>query len=194
MTPPHGLSLGLVWGLELSPHLNSLFFLRALCPPRLRAAGVQQAVAGGRRQGCRRRRVALAGEPPRAGPGPPVRGFSHLSQLDGVRSSLLRRRPRIQVSHWGAQQGAPRRPSSVCLGLESLCVCESPKVARHWGRARAGGLQTPQDGLLTMMMKIGGSQRLPLSQAPSKCLPNSRLGRSAYARILQKRRFRDLRR
>lgn len=84
VTAPQGLS----WGQGVAPHLETPSF--GFCAPcRLWAAVVHQAVSGCRGQERRRRRVALAGEPPCPGPGPRVRGFAHLSQLDGVCSSLL---------------------------------------------------------------------------------------------------------
>lgn len=151
VTTPSGLSWGLAWG----PHLNSLSFLWVLCPHRLWAAAIQPAVSGGWRQGCRRRRVALAGEPPRPGPGPPVRGFPHLSHLDGVRSALLRGRQRIQVSHWMGSGGA----SPVYSGAgKAVCLWVMPR----WGGTGAGpglqGRRHPRMGLLT------------LSRAPSQRL------------------------
>lgn len=61
-----------------------------LCPlSRLWAAIVYQTGSGGWWHRCGRGRVALAGEPPRPGPGPLVWGLTHLSQLAGLCGSLL---------------------------------------------------------------------------------------------------------
>lgn len=171
--------IGALVGPGVGPHLHSLSFLRVLCPRRLRAAAVQQAVSGGWRQGCRRRRVALAGEPPRPGPGPPVRGFPHLSHLDGVRGALLRGRQRIQVSHWVGSGGPPH----VHLGAgKALCLWVLPR----WGGTRAGpglqGSQTPQDGATNSQ-----------SSTVSASFLTTQSGRSAYVHVSQKRRFREVR-
>lgn len=107
--------------------------------PRLWAAIVHQAVPGRRGHECGRRRVALAGEPPRAGPGPRVRGFHHLSQLAGVGRSLLHRRPRIQVGRQGIPSVFSFSPSVrharvALLGLHS---------SDHRHRLRYRGIRVP---------------------------------------------------
>lgn len=141
VTAPQGLS----WGQGVAPHLETPSF-RFCAPRRLWAAVIHQAVSGRRGQERRRRRVALAGEPPCPGPGPRVRGFAHLSQLDGVRSSLLHPSERNQVgAGWEAERPSGLGPSFVSSGLQSPCLSWQDGMALGPGPG-LHGWQTPQDG------------------------------------------------
>jgi len=108
-------------------------------PPRrrLRDPLLHQEVSDRRRAELGRGRVAVAGQPPRQGPGPHLRGLAHLGELAGVGGALLPAAP-------GHQVGGSRRfeEKSHDFFLRGSCRgdCASP-----WA-LRLAGTRTPACG------------------------------------------------